>query len=319
VPNIITEAPGAPARSARSLLCFTFMKLIVQPEDGLAPLLTAIGQARKSVEMMIFRFDRPELEGALAAAVARGVAVRTLIAHTNSEGERALRKLELRLLAAGALVARTADDLVRYHAKYIVIDRERLLLLGFNYTTLDLRSRSFGLDLRTRKVVQEVGRLFDADVARQPWAPALDEVVVSPLNARDRLAAFIQSARSQLLVYDPKLSDPRMIRLLNERLRAGVDVRAIGHVSKAGQTLPSVRYAGKRLHVRAMIADGERAFVGSQSLRKLELDRRRELGLVVRERAIVAQLHATFEMDWSAATGDREEEPAKRAEVGARV
>jgi cardiolipin synthase A/B len=284
------------------------MKLIVQPDDGLAPLLTAIGQARKSVEMMIFRFDRPELEGALAAAAARGVAVRTLIAHTNSEGERALRKLELRLLAAGALVARTADDLVRYHAKYILIDRERLLLLGFNYTALDLRSRSFGLEVRTRRIVQEVARLFDADVARQPWTPTIDEVVVSPLNARARLAELIKGARSQLLVYDPKLSDPRMIRLLKERLRAGVDVRVIGRVAKAGASLPAVRYAGKRLHVRVVIADGERAFVGSQSLRQLELDRRRELGLIVRERAIVAQLHATFETDWAAAAGEPHEE-----------
>jgi cardiolipin synthase A/B len=284
------------------------MKLIVQPDDGLAPLLTAIGQARKSVEMMIFRFNRPELEGALAAAVARGVAVRTLIAHTNSEGERALRKLELRLLAAGALVARTADDLVRYHAKYILIDRERLLLLGFNYTALDLRSRSFGLEVRTRRIVQEVARLFDADVARQPWTPTIDEVVVSPLNARERLAELIKGARSQLLVYDPKLSDPRMIRLLKERLRAGVDVRVIGRVAKAGQALPAVRFAGKRLHVRALIADGERAFVGSQSLRQLELDRRRELGLIVRERAIVSQLHATFETDWAAAAGEPHED-----------
>ena len=299
------------------------MKLIVQPDDGLAPLLTAIGQARKSVEMMIFRFDRAELEGALAAAVARGVAVRTLIAHTASEGERALRKLELRLLSAGALVARTADDLVRYHAKYVVIDRERLLLLGFNYTALDLRSRSFGLEVRTRRVVQEVARLFEADVARQPFEPTLDDVVVSPVNARERLAALMSGARSQLLIYDPKLSDPRMIRLLKERARAGVDVRIVGRVGKRGEGLPAVPYAGTRLHVRALIADGERAFVGSQSFRQLELDRRRELGLIVRERAIVSQLHATFEHDWMEATGEREADApaasASHAEAVARA
>ena len=33
-----------------------------------------------------------------------------------------------------------------------------------------------------------------------------------------------------------------------------------------------------RLHVRAIIRDGTRAFVGSQSLRKEELDSRREVG-----------------------------------------
>ena len=37
-------------------------------------------------------------------------------------------------------------------------------------------------------------------------------------------------------------------------------------------------FPGKRLHVRAIVRDGRRAFVGSQSLRKLELDERREVG-----------------------------------------
>ena len=40
------------------------------------------------------------------------------------------------------------------------------------------------------------------------------------------------------------------------------------------------------------------AFVGSQSLRGLELDRRREVGLVVRNRKLARQLQAAFEADW---------------------
>ena len=80
------------------------VKLIVQPDDGVAPLLAAIRHARKSVDIMVFRFDRSDLRQALADAVGRGVAVRTLIAHTNSEGPRRLRKLELDLLAAGITV-----------------------------------------------------------------------------------------------------------------------------------------------------------------------------------------------------------------------
>ena len=102
------------------------MQLIVEPDDGWGPVLSAIQQAKETVDIMIFRLDRPDVERALAAAVRRKVAVRALIAHTNSEGERSLRKLELRLLAAGITVARTADDLVRYHPKYLLTDRRVL-------------------------------------------------------------------------------------------------------------------------------------------------------------------------------------------------
>jgi phosphatidylserine/phosphatidylglycerophosphate/cardiolipin synthase-like enzyme len=50
------------------------MKLIVQPDAGMAPVVTAIKQAKKSIDVLIFRLDRLEIARALEAAVARGVA-----------------------------------------------------------------------------------------------------------------------------------------------------------------------------------------------------------------------------------------------------
>jgi phosphatidylserine/phosphatidylglycerophosphate/cardiolipin synthase-like enzyme len=51
--------------------------------------------------------------------------------------------------------------------------------------------------------------------------------------------------------------------------------------------------------VRAIIRDGDTAFVGSQSLRALELDARREIGLIVKESKTVKRLLEVFEEDWS--------------------
>ena len=104
------------------------MNLLIQPDAGITPILTAIKKARRQVDLVIFRFDLTELEKALEAAVARGVLVRALIAHTNQGGEKRLRKLELALLAAGVTVSRTDDDLLRYHGK--------LLIVGFNACAL---------------------------------------------------------------------------------------------------------------------------------------------------------------------------------------
>ena len=88
------------------------MKLIIEPADGVAPMLAAIKRAKKSVEIAIFRFDRKDIEPALNAAAAKGVRVTALIAFANRGGEKSLRRLELRFLAAGIIVARTSDDLV---------------------------------------------------------------------------------------------------------------------------------------------------------------------------------------------------------------
>ena len=48
------------------------MKLIVQPEDGIEPILHALDQAKQSIRILIFRIDRSEIERALMGAVERG-------------------------------------------------------------------------------------------------------------------------------------------------------------------------------------------------------------------------------------------------------
>lgn len=105
------------------------MQVLVQPGEGLASLLSSVEGARKSIEIVIFHFDEQMLELALGATVRRGVFVHALIAYTNHGGEQNLRKLEARLLAAFVTVACTADDLVRDHAKLVIIDRHSLYLL----------------------------------------------------------------------------------------------------------------------------------------------------------------------------------------------
>ncbi len=104
--------------------------------------------------------------------------------------------------------------------------------------------------------------------------------MVSPENARGVLAAFLKGAKRQVLIYDPKISDSSMIRILQERAKAGIEVRVIGKVSSKTPGLAVAKLPKLRLHVRAILRDN-RLFVGSQSLRPLELDRRREAGVIV--------------------------------------
>ena len=275
------------------------MKLIIQPDDGVTPLVQAVRNAKKTVDIVIFRFDRIELEKALEAAVARGVVVRALIAHTNRGGEKILRKLELRLLDAGVTVARTADDLPRYHGKMLLAD-DTLHVFGFNYTKLDIeKSRSFGIVTTEPKLVKEACGLFEADSTRQAYAPGHDELVVSPETSREILSGFIKKAKKELLIYDAKISDRLMLRLLAERAKAGVEIRMFGKLGKAASGIEARKLPDLRLHVRAMIRDGAAAFVGSQSLRKLELDGRREIGVIVSDERIAKKMRDIFEADWA--------------------
>ncbi|HTM03365.1 MAG TPA: phospholipase D-like domain-containing protein [Vicinamibacterales bacterium] len=274
------------------------MELVVQPDDGAKAVIGAVEAAKRSVDLIIFRFDLKPLEKAIEAAVGRGVAVRTLIANTNSGGEKGLRELEQRMLRAGVVVSRTGGDLVRYHGKLMIIDRDEVYVNGFNFTARDLKSRSFGLVSRDSRVVKEALRLFEADVQREDFEPDHEGMVVSPENAREELATFIKRTKKSLAIWDPKITDTQMLRLLHLRKKAGVDIRIIGKVGKRGSDLRVQKMPGIRLHVRAMVRDGEAAFVGSQSLRALELDARREVGLITRDAKVVKRILEVFEADW---------------------
>jgi cardiolipin synthase len=103
-----------------------------------------------------------------------------------------------------------------------------------------------------------------------------------------------------------------MLRLIEDRLASGVDVRIIGKVETKWDKIPWERYPGKRLHVRAIIRDGRRAFVGSQSLRRIELDKRRELGVIVTDQAVVNEMREVFQSDWAKTDSGKKE--AKKAE-----
>jgi len=280
-------------------------RLLVQPDDGSAPLLEAFNSARRSLDLYVFRLDDRRVGDALERAVRRGVAVRALVAHTRRGGAFALRKLESRLRKIGVDVSRSDNDLQRYHGKMAIVDDRRLLVLGYNFTRRDMEhSRSFGLVLENKRVIAQAREMYDADFNRRVYVPEHGALVVSPFNSRAVLARLIQEARRQILIYDKRLSDELMLRLIERQARAGVEVRVIGTMQRRLKGVAAAPFPG-RLHVRAIIQDGRRLFVGSQSLRREELDERREIGAVVSTHREVARALRVFQQDWAASQSKR--------------
>jgi len=285
------------------------LHVIIQPRDGIEPLLEGINHAQKSVEIVIYRLDRLEIEQAMVEAAARGVRVHALITYTNKDDLPEIKKLEKRLTERQITVTRTAEDLIRYHSKVMIIDRRELYLLTFNFTFLDIHhSRSFGIVTDQPHLVREAVRIFAADVAGKSRKAASKYFVVSPNNAREKLSKYIQSAERQLLIYDDKLSDPQIIKLLSERAQAGVEIKVIGQMSKKVKGIEVHAMPLIRLHAQAIIRDGREVFFGSQSLRKPELDRRREVGLITSHPEAVKSFFLIFVMDWGDLIADLTEQ-----------
>ena len=107
-----------------------------------------------------------------------------------------------------------------------------------------------------------------------------------------------------------------MIRLLRGRAEAGVRIRLLGKLEEQwrDEQWIETRQARLRVHVRAMVRDRESAFVGSQSLRRVELERRREVGIVLHDRRMAGRIARIFDGDWESAAeaADARAPPVRR-------
>jgi hypothetical protein len=128
------------------------------------------------------------------------------------------------------------------------------------------------------------------------------------------IGTFLKRAKKELLIYDPKISDKEMLRILQDRAKAGVKIRIIGKASRGSQ-FDVQKLGSSRLHTRTIIRDRHQAFVGSQSLRPAELDSRRELGLIVRDAKVVKKLVDAFEADWIPKEEPKEKDSPKETQA----
>src|SRR5262249_53320474 len=194
--------------------------------DRRRAILDVLGQARRRIELSMFRCDDAQVFAALARATARGVQVRVLMTPRAKGRSGDLETLRSALGATGAAVYPYANPSVKYHAKYIVVDDGPAIVASGNFTSKCFE-RTVDAVLLTHdpEVVASLRALHAADCAGAPLPPALSaRLIVAPERSRGPLEALMAKARSSIRVIDPKLCDPRMMGLLSARRNDGLTV-----------------------------------------------------------------------------------------------
>src|SRR6185295_17181149 len=92
-------------------------KLIVMPDDGIQPLLTAIRSARSSLEIKLFLFSEPRLVDAVVEAHKRGVKTRVMLNPARRSGKSDNDAANDLLVSAGVSVKATNPDFPITHEK----------------------------------------------------------------------------------------------------------------------------------------------------------------------------------------------------------
>ncbi len=312
--------PGSQMPSSMPLASLSSVaRVLVQPNDGVAPVTALIDAARSTVVVKMFALTSPALLDALIEAQARGVAVRVMLNPARSSGSRANDDAEQRLRAAGVTVAWSNPRFAVTHEKSMVVDGRTALIATFNFSDKYFQTtRDYGLVVEEPDAVREILSGFEADWRRQEFDPPAGSALLwSSRNAREGMAAFVDSARHSLAVQHPKFSDVAILDRLLDAQHRGVHLRVLcggRHGISPSDMLDTfgalriLQRAGARvhkqhdlrLHAKLLIADGKRALVGSMNIDRSAFDLRRELGAVVTDPQALAVLLGSFEDDWGA-------------------
>jgi cardiolipin synthase len=293
-------------------------RLIVLPDDTADAIIGPIKAARNTLNIRMFLFTDPSLLMAVIAARHRSVHVRVMLNPSRRDGTSDNQAAREALLAAGVDVHDSSTEFAVTHQKSMVIDDRIGVIESLNWETRDLtETRDYAVETTSRTEVAEMVRCFNADWDEQPFEPAPgSELIWCPNNGRQRIADFIDGAKQTLWLQNERYQDMVIIERLVRAAKRGVRVRIMSralHKLKSKKLFEGVSglrivhdvgakvrtLKDLKLHGKIMIADDERAIVGSINLSPGSFDDRRELAIETASRHVVRRLVETAQHDWN--------------------
>ena len=290
------------------------VSVFVEPDDGIRPLTRAIRNAATTIRLTMYLLTDRTIVHDLEYAHATGVDVRVILEpHPFGGSDNANQSAYDNLMAADIPVHWSSPRFLLTHEKSMVVDGATAYIMTTNFTRSAFKSnREFDVVDSDPTDVAAVRALFDADWNDRTYVPHDSNLPLSPVDARPMLTALIHSARHTLDVYAEELRDVAIERALAGAARSGVRVRLIlptpsqvdldapgvAIITEAGGVVHRLAQSYLYVHAKVIVADGRRAFVGSENISSASLDQNRELGVIVADPGAITALENTFESDW---------------------
>jgi cardiolipin synthase len=203
------------------------------------------------------------------------------------------------------------------HEKSMVVDGKTAYIQSLNWEARNLtETRDYAVVTSHAHEVGEVTAGFDADWNRTDFV-ALEgsNVIWCTGNGRQKICEFIDKTKHSLWLQNERYQDPVVIECLVRAHTRGVKIRVMArppHKLKKEKLVEGVsglrvlqdlgvpvhKLKHIKLHGKVMLADDERAIVGSINIAPGSFDSRRELAIEVDDEHIVHRIRRTLEHDW---------------------
>lgn len=288
------------------------VRIIVEPSDGAAAMVSAIKGAKSSVHMTMYMLTATDVLDALVAQKKAGHDVKVVLNQnttqsTNQPAYDALKK-------AGVGVTWAPPGFNFTHEKCFIVDGKEAWIMTMNATiSSPTQNREYLAIDDDPADVAEAEAIFQADYAAQVITPS-GRLVVSPNNSRTDLVALAASAKSTIDIEAEELSDTAFTTALVDARKRGVKVHVVlsnaPPLPSQTQSVATLKQAGANLvqlvtpyiHAKSMVVDGNVAFVGSENFSGGSLGFNRELGVIFGTPGEVAKVFTTTAKDFAAGT-----------------
>ena len=291
--------------------------MLTEPRAGIGPIRRLISRAHRSVDLTMYELRDRRAEADLARDAARGVRVRVIL---DQHLEKSRNRAAYRYLAARRVHVVWGPAGTTYHQKTLTVDNTTSVIMTLNLVTADYPgTRDFAVIDRKRADVAAIVTTFNADYAGRAINPPHGaDLVWSPTNAEASILSVINGATRTLAVENEEMGDPAVTGALARAARRGVKVHltmtadsewdpAFRELARAGVHVRLYRDESGVLyiHAKAIVADagrpGQRVLVGSENFSVASLGYNRELGIVTRDRTVVAAISKTLARDYAGA------------------
>ena len=199
----------------------------------------------------------------------------------------------------------------------MVVDDKTAFVKSLNWESENLtETRDYAIITTEPHEVAEIVNCFEADWSRQDFSGDQNaQLIWCRGNGRERITEFIDGAKHSLWLQNERYQDQMIIEHLVRAQTRGVKVHVMArapHTLKKEKLLEGVgglrilndvgidvrKLKGLKLHAKMLLADGERAIIGSINLAPGSFDSRRELAIEVDDKHVVDRLHDVVRHDW---------------------
>ncbi len=280
-------------------------KLLSETFSGKTAILNELMSAQSEVLVNMYGFTDFDFIPVLMNLEKRGVSVKLILEEAPYLAE--TENFDIRdMLKKYGIVTRWANqDFFLTHAKYIVIDGKIAIVLSGNITYSSFtKNREFGIVLNNENDASVLRNLFYADFDRKNFENTSEDILISPIDSRNKIENALKSATRSIKIWEQELLDPSIISILREQKQKGIDVRVIMPLSyaiDAKNELGTAIYAlpNPYVHAKAFIIDDKYAYIGSNNFSTPSLDSEREVGVFTFDNSVIKELLLIWDWDMS--------------------